>query len=112
MFLAAPSSSDSRLHVAGEQSKGFVYAVSTMGITGTRIDVDSAARGLVERIYAQGAEATCVGLGISTAEHVTDVVGFADGAIVGSALVRALSEGGVGAVGELAQSLASGTKRN
>ena len=112
VFLAAPSSSDSRLHVAGEQSKGFVYAVSTMGITGTRIDVDSAARGLVERIYAQGAEATCVGLGISTAEHVTDVVGFADVAIVGSALVRALSEGGVGAVGELAQSLASGTKRN
>ena len=112
VFLAAPSSSDSRLQRAGEVSKGFVYAVSTMGITGTRMDVDAAAQGLVSRIYEQGAQATCVGLGISTPEHVADVVSFADGAIVGSALVRALTEGGVSAVGELAQSLATGTKRS
>jgi tryptophan synthase alpha chain len=111
VFLAAPSSTDARLARATELSRGFVYAVSTMGITGARTDVDSAARGLVERLRAQGADSVCVGLGISTAEQVRDVVSFADGAIVGSALVRALGEGGVDAVASLAASLASGTSR-
>jgi len=112
VFLAAPSSSDERLEVSGELSRGFVYAVSTMGITGARADVDSAARVLVERIYDQGALATCVGLGISTPEQVADVVSFADGAIVGSALVLALGDGGVEAVRTLSSQLATGTKRN
>jgi len=112
VFLAAPSSSDERLHTSAELSRGFVYAVSTMGITGARDDVDSSAKKLVARIYEQGAPATCVGLGISTAQHVSDVVSFADGAIVGSALVRALTAGGVDAVAELTEGLASGTKRN
>jgi tryptophan synthase alpha chain len=112
VFLAAPSSSDERLGASARVSHGFVYAVSTMGITGTRVDVDSAAEQLVGRIYAQGATATCVGLGISTADHVRNVVSFADGAIVGSALVRALGEGGVEAVRTLARELASGTQRS
>lgn len=111
VFLAAPSSTDARLARATELSRGFVYAVSTMGITGARTDVDSAARGLVDRLRAQGADSVCVGLGISTAEQVRDVVSFADGAIVGSALVRALSDGGPEAAGILASSLASGTTR-
>lgn len=111
VFLAAPSSTDTRLARATELSRGFVYAVSTMGITGARTDVDDAARDLVGRLRGQGADSVCVGLGISTAEQVRDVVSFADGAIVGSALVRALGEGGVEAVGALAASLASGTKR-
>jgi tryptophan synthase alpha chain len=59
-----------------------------------------------------GATATCVGLGISTAEHVADVVSFADGAIVGSAFVRALSDGGVDAVRTLAAGLSTGTRRS
>jgi tryptophan synthase alpha chain len=83
-----------------------------MGITGTRDDVDSAAQKLVARVYEQGATATCVGLGISTAEHVADVVSFADGAIVGSAFVRALSDGGVDAVRTLAAGLSTGTRRS
>ena len=111
VFLAAPSSSNERLANSSRQSRGFVYAVSTMGITGTRDDVDSAARGLVARVYEQGAVATCVGLGISTPDHVADVVSFADGAIVGSAFVRALSDGGVPAVRQLASDLATGTAR-
>jgi tryptophan synthase alpha chain len=112
VFLAAPSSSDERLANSALLSRGFVYAVSTMGITGTRDDVDSAARKLVARVYEQGAAATCVGLGISTAEHVADVVSFADGAIVGSAFVRALSDGGVDAVRTLAAGLSTGTRRS
>lgn len=111
VFLAAPSSTDGRLARATELSRGFVYAVSTMGITGARTDVDSAARGLVERLRLNGADSICVGLGISTADQVRDVVSFADGAIVGSALVRALGDGGVEAAGALAADLASGTSR-
>jgi len=108
VFLAAPSSSDERLATATQESRGFVYAVSTMGITGARNDVDHAARVLVSRLRAQGALSVCVGLGISTKDHVADVVSYADGAIVGSALVKALRQGGVPQVAKLAASLAKG----
>jgi tryptophan synthase alpha chain len=111
VFLAAPSSTEERLARATEASRGFVYAVSTMGITGARQDVDSAARELVERLRAVNATSVCVGLGVSTPEQVRDVVSFADGAIVGSALVKALSSGGVPAVAKLAAELATGTVR-
>lgn len=110
VFLAAPSSTDSRLEQAVEYSRGFVYAVSTMGITGARSDVDSAARTLVARLRAAGATSTCVGLGISTAAQVREVLEYADGAIVGSALVKALADGGVPAVAQLAAELSAGTR--
>ncbi|WAC65863.1 tryptophan synthase subunit alpha [Agrococcus sp. SL85] len=114
VFLAAPSSPDARIDAAVRASRGFVYTVSTMGTTGARSDVDRAAQGLSDRIAAraaaQGTSALrCVGLGISTGAQVHDVLAYADGAIVGSALVRALGDGGVPAVRELAGSLAAGT---
>lgn len=112
VFLAAPSSSDERLRKAAEVSRGFVYAVSTMGITGTRADVDAAAQKLTERLYANGATEVCVGLGISTPEQVKDVVSFADGAIVGSALVTALAEEGVDGVARRVEELRAGTTRS
>ena len=111
VFLAAPTSSDARLELAVESSRGFVYTVSTMGITGARSDVDVAARTLVARLAEAGSPASCVGLGISTAAQVAEVLEYADGAIVGSALVKALAEGGVVAVGELAAELSRGTRR-
>jgi tryptophan synthase alpha chain len=110
IFLAAPSSSPQRLARAVEASRGFVYAVSTMGITGARSDVDRAARGLVERLREAGAENACVGLGISSADQVREVLDYADGAIVGSALVAALAEGGVSAAAATAARLAAGTR--
>lgn len=110
VFLAAPSSSDARLARAVAMSRGFVYAVSTMGITGARSDVDSAARVLVNRLRAAGSSSACVGLGISTPAQVREILGYADGAIVGSALVKALADGGVAAVGALASDLAAGTQ--
>lgn len=110
VFLAAPTSSDARIRQAVDASRGFVYAVSTMGITGARSDVDEAARALVARLSAAGAPASCVGLGISTAAQVAEVLEYADGAIVGSALVRALAEGGVDGAGTLAAELARGTR--
>jgi tryptophan synthase alpha chain len=108
VFLAAPSSSEDRLRQAVEKSRGFVYAVSTMGITGARADVDDAARGLVSRLRDVGAIAACVGLGISSPEQVREVLGYADGAIVGSLLVTALADGGVDAVASAAAHLATG----
>jgi tryptophan synthase alpha chain len=108
VFLAAPSSTDERLAQAVAKSRGFVYAVSTMGITGARSDVDIAAKTLVARLRAAGATSTCVGLGISSAEQVREVLQYADGAIVGSALVKALSDGGVAAVAATASRLAAG----
>jgi len=106
VFLAAPSSTDARIASTVEASRGFVYAVSTMGITGARQDVDAAARALVTRLKSAGAEQACVGIGISTADQVAEVVGYADGAIVGSALVRSLAEGGVAGVARTASALA------
>ncbi|MDO9398812.1 MAG: tryptophan synthase subunit alpha [Herbiconiux sp.] len=111
VFLAAPTSTDERLRLAIENSRGFVYTVSTMGITGARADLDAAARTLVDRLRAQGGESLCVGIGISTAEQIAEILGYADGAIVGSALVRALGDEGVPAVGRLAATLARGTGR-
>ncbi|WP_353814176.1 tryptophan synthase subunit alpha [Agromyces sp. SYSU T00266] len=111
VFLAAPTSTDARLSRTIDASRGFVYAVSTMGITGARSDVDRAARTLVGRLREAGSPASCVGVGISTAAQVTEVLEYAEGAIVGSALVKALADGGVEAAGALAAELARGTVR-
>ncbi len=111
VFLAAPTSTDERIAETVAASRGFVYAVSTMGITGARHDVDAAARTLVGRLRAADAPNVCVGIGISTAEQVAEVLNYADGAIVGSALVTALAEHGVTGVGRTAAALAQGRTR-
>ena len=111
VFLAAPTSSDARLRTIVSRSRGFVYTVSTMGITGARSEVDQAARTLAGRLHEVGCEHACVGLGISTPEQVRDVLEYAEGAIVGSALVRALDAGGVDEVARVARGLAEGTVR-
>lgn len=109
VFLAAPTSTDARLSAVIQASRGFVYTVSTMGTTGARADVDAAARVLVGRLRQLQVPFTCVGVGISTPDQVADVLGYADGAIVGSALVAALADGGVAGAGALAAKLAAGT---
>ncbi|GAA1624874.1 tryptophan synthase subunit alpha [Leucobacter chromiireducens] len=109
VFLAAPSSSDERLALVAASTTGFVYTVSTMGITGERAELDAAARGLTARLRAQGAELACVGIGISTAEQVAAALDYADGAIVGTAFVRALRDGGVPQLAETVRQIAAGT---
>lgn len=111
IFLAAPTSTDDRLDMIVAASTGFVYTVSTMGITGERAQLDAAARGLVERLRSHGAAHACVGIGISNAAQVAGVIEYADGAIVGTALVKALRDGGVAALRDLARELAAGTAR-
>lgn len=109
IFLAAPTSTDARLDLVVESSTGFVYTVSTMGITGERADLDKAARALVGRLRDRGVGRACVGIGISTAEQISGVVEYADGAIVGTALVRALRDGGLDALADVTRTLAAGT---
>jgi tryptophan synthase alpha chain len=94
VFLVAPSSTPERLVKVTAACRGFVYAASTMGVTGARASVDSDARGLVERVRGVTDLPVCVGLGVSTREQAAELAGYADGVIVGSALVRALAGDG------------------
>lgn len=111
VFLAAPTSTDERLELVARNTTGFVYTVSTMGITGERAELDAAARRLTSRLRTHGAELACVGIGISTADHVAATLEYADGAIVGTAFVRALRDGGVAGLSEVVQDIARGTHR-
>ena len=90
VFLVAPSSTPERLAITARASRGFVYAASTMGVTGTRDQIGERAEQLVADTRAAGAERVCVGLGVSSGDQAAEVGRFADGVIVGSALVRPL----------------------
>jgi len=90
VFLAAPTSPDARLKAIAEASKGFVYAISRVGITGTQQKVAGDASELVARlrVFTEPLRIPiAVGFGISNAEHVRAVAEFADAAVIGSALV-------------------------
>jgi tryptophan synthase alpha chain len=92
VFLAAPTSPDARLKMIVEATKGFVYAISRVGITGTRDAVASDAPHLVSRLKKFTQLPIAVGFGISNAEHVRAVGQFADAAVVGSALVALIEK--------------------
>jgi tryptophan synthase alpha chain len=88
IFLAAPTSPDERLEAIATHSKGFVYAISRVGITGTQQNMTSDAAALVERIRRYTKLPVAVGFGISNSEHVAQVGRFADAAVIGSAIVE------------------------
>ena len=88
IFLAAPTSPDERLEAIATHSKGFIYAISRVGITGTQQSLTSDAATLVERIRQWSTLPVAVGFGISNAEHVAQVAEFADAAAIGSAIVE------------------------
>jgi tryptophan synthase alpha chain len=88
IFLAAPTSPDERLEAIATHSKGFVYAISRVGITGTQQSMTSDAASLVARIRRWSKLPVAVGFGISNSEHVAQVGRFADAAVVGSAIVE------------------------
>lgn len=115
VFLVAPSSPHERLELIAGISTGFVYAASTMGVTGARAQVGAAARGLVERTREVTELPVCVGLGVSTPEQASEVASYADGVIVGSAFVaRVLGADSLNTavreVGALARALSSGVR--
>jgi tryptophan synthase alpha chain len=99
VFLAAPTSTDERLDAVVRSANGFVYAVSRTGVTGAGLDSWEPARELVGRLRERTGLPVCVGFGVRTPEDVSAVCEFADGAIVGSALVELLArewQGGAG----------------
>jgi tryptophan synthase alpha chain len=92
-FLVAPSSTDERIAMTLEHCRGFVYATALMGVTGARKSVSSQAPDLVARIRAvDPAIPVGVGLGVGNGEQAAEVAAFADGVIVGSALIRCVLE--------------------
>lgn len=88
VFLAAPTSTPERLATVGELSSGFVYCVSTTGVTGERTELPAELAQLVERVKAGTSLPVAVGFGVSTPEQAAVVATVADGVVVGSALVR------------------------
>ena len=90
IFLVAPSSTPARIAATTNVTSGFVYAASVMGVTGARTSVGEAAKGLVEKVRATTDLPVCVGLGVSSGEQAREIGQYADGVIVGSALVKCL----------------------
>ena len=88
--LLAPTSTDRRIAQACEDANGFIYCVSVTGVTGARTDLSAGLPDLVRRIRRHTDLPVLVGFGISTREHVETVGGYADGAVVGSALLDAI----------------------
>jgi len=116
IFVAAPSSVPERLSQVASACSGFVYAASLMGVTGTRTSVSSSARDLVSRIRESVQTPVCVGLGVSTPEQAKEVASYADGVIVGSALIKVLLENsdfekGLEELATLTKSLAEGIRQ-
>lgn len=92
VFLASSVSTDERLAAIGEASTGFVYATGLLGVTGVK-DVAAETEQLVGRIRRHADVPVCVGVGIKTPEHARGVAAYADGVIVGSAVVSAAADG-------------------
>lgn len=116
VFLVAPSSTPARIAAVAGVTSGFVYAASTMGVTGVRTAVSDAAADLVARVREATTLPVCVGLGVSNAEQAAEVAQYADGVIVGSAFIRAVQDApgeaeAREAVGRLAAELAVGVRR-
>ncbi|TDE08105.1 tryptophan synthase subunit alpha [Jiangella asiatica] len=116
VFLVAPSSTDERIAMTTASCRGFVYATSVMGVTGTRDQVSDAASVLVSRTRATTELPVAVGLGVSDAGQAAEIAAFADGVVVGSAFVRRMLEApdepaGAASVAELAGELAGGVRR-
>ena len=88
VFLAAPTSTPERLAKVGEMSRGFVYCVSTTGVTGERAELPAELSELVVRVQASTELPVAVGFGVSTSEQAASVARVADGVVIGSAIVR------------------------
>ena len=113
VLLVAPSTPEPRVARICARSRGFVYAVARMGVTGERESLGNETADVVRRIRKVTDAPVCVGVGVSTPAQARAVCEVADGVVVGSALVRRLLEGGGpdaagGFVGELRAALDAG----
>jgi len=94
ILLLSPTTTDDRLRKAASLGSGFLYAISRLGVTGAREHLADGAREMVGRIRRVTDLPVALGFGISTPEHVREVGGWADAAVVGSALVSVMAETG------------------
>ena len=113
IFLVAPTSSDERLEMISAASAGFIYAVSRTGVTGVRQSLSDAVSSLVDRVRRFSDLPVAVGFGISTPEQVSEVLRYADAAVVGSRIVLEIEkhigeDSLIERVGLLTRSLVSG----
>jgi tryptophan synthase alpha chain len=111
IFLVAPSSTEERIAATAKASSGFLYATSTMGVTGARGTVDTAAATVVARCRPHTDLPVGVGLGVRSGDQAAEVAAFADAVIVGSALVSAAERAGAEGVRALSRELAAGVAR-
>jgi tryptophan synthase alpha chain len=111
IFLAAPTSTDARLAALAAGGRGFVYAQASLGVTGLRASLAAGVDDLVGRVRAHTERPVCVGIGVSNAAQAATVAGFADGVVVGTALVARLGEAGVDGVAALTAELAGAVRR-
>jgi tryptophan synthase alpha chain len=113
VFLAAPTSTERRLRLVAEYSTGFVYVVSRTGVTGERDALAASAQALCAKLRALTDKPLAVGFGISRPEHVAAVASYADGAVVGSAIMRIIEEHGADSarLEDFARTLTSGGPR-
>lgn len=93
VFLLAPTSSDERIRLVDRTTDGFIYYVSTTGVTGTRRDLDEGLVARLESIRGQVSKPLAVGFGISKHEHYLALAGRCEAVVVGSAIVRAIADG-------------------
>jgi len=119
VYLLAPTSTDERIALVARQSSGFIYYVSRTGVTGVRTEVERTVHSMVDAIRRHTDKPIAVGFGVSTPEQVREIAGYADGVIVGSAIVRKIQELAgrpreelVAAVGDFIAQLAAGTRLN
>jgi tryptophan synthase alpha chain len=113
IFLLAPTSTPERIDCAARLGSGFIYCVSRTGVTGAREQLPIGLRELIDRIRAGTDLPIAVGFGISTAEHVRQVAQWADGIVVGSAVVAIVGRDGQAAappLGRFVRELKAGTR--
>ena len=112
VLLAAPTTPDDRMARICERSRGFVYGVGLMGVTGERQSLSEAAGVMAKRLKAVTDKPVLIGIGVSTPEQAREVTEVADGVVVGSAVVRRVLEGGgPEAVGAFVSELRAGLDR-
>ena len=94
VLLAAPTTSEERARAIAAQSRGFVYGVGVMGVTGVREQLAASAIGVAKRLKSVTDRPVLIGVGVSTPDHARQLAPHADGVVVGSALVKILADGG------------------
>lgn len=105
VFLAAPTTTPERVARLVEMGGGFVYCVSLLGVTGVRDELSSRAAPLVARVREATGRPALLGLGVSTPEQAAEACGYADGVIVGSAVIKAVFDEGVQAAVDLVRAM-------